>query len=308
MALVAPPQSSAAGALALLSEPDPAFKQYALRGLNHLVAQFWAEISEHIALMYVLTTLLCCGGLMPSTSESLHESKDMPVGARDVAALLASKVYYYLGEYDEALSFALGAGAAFEAEATSGAAGEYVETVICLSSPLFLVPLADFPAAKAIDRYVQLRSQDAPVHVKIDPRLQSIIESIFRRCIDEGEYKQVTFSPSFIFVLLTVASGNRNRIGITEARYRVADIRTHPCRIPALVRDGSRPRHRLFVVVPRPGPQFLGTPLPSSFPVQLGPHARARTPPRHPQQSYHHSQALDLAHSERKGSRIPAGL
>lgn len=47
------PQSSAAGVLALLQEPDPIFKQHALKALNPLVPQFWAEISEHIAIMYI---------------------------------------------------------------------------------------------------------------------------------------------------------------------------------------------------------------------------------------------------------------
>jgi 26S proteasome regulatory subunit N2 len=46
-------QSSAAGVLALLQEPDTVFKQHALKALIPLVPQFWAEISEHIALMYV---------------------------------------------------------------------------------------------------------------------------------------------------------------------------------------------------------------------------------------------------------------
>ena len=46
--------------------------------------------------------------------------------------------------------------------------------------------------AKAIDRYVELRSDPSPgVSNKIDPRLQHIIEGIFQRCIDEGEHKQV---------------------------------------------------------------------------------------------------------------------
>jgi demethoxyubiquinone hydroxylase (CLK1/Coq7/Cat5 family) len=40
-------------------------------------------------------------------------------------------VYYFLGEYDEALSFALGAGNAFEAESRAFGAEEYVETVVC---------------------------------------------------------------------------------------------------------------------------------------------------------------------------------
>lgn len=46
-------QSSAAGVLALLQEPDPLFKQHALKALNPLVPQFWAEISEHITSVFV---------------------------------------------------------------------------------------------------------------------------------------------------------------------------------------------------------------------------------------------------------------
>jgi hypothetical protein len=51
--MVARSQTSAAGVLALLSEPEPIFKQHALKALNPLVPQFWAEISEHIAIMFV---------------------------------------------------------------------------------------------------------------------------------------------------------------------------------------------------------------------------------------------------------------
>ncbi|KAJ7293479.1 D-isomer specific 2-hydroxyacid dehydrogenase [Mycena rebaudengoi] len=90
-------QSSAAGVLALLSEPDHVFKQHALDALNPLVPQFWAEISEHIALI-----------------ESLHENDDLPKPARDSAALLASKAQ----------------GAAFEAETRAYGSEEYVETVL----------------------------------------------------------------------------------------------------------------------------------------------------------------------------------
>ncbi|KAF8213150.1 armadillo-type protein [Mycena galopus ATCC 62051] len=150
-------QSSAAGVLALLSEPDHVFKQHALDALNPLVPQFWAEISEHIALI-----------------ESLHENDDLPKQARDSAALLASKVYYFLAEYDEALSFALGAGAAFEAESRAYGSEEYVETVL----------------SKAIDRYIEVRAEEQSGKDKVDPRLQTVIENIFARCIEEREYKQ----------------------------------------------------------------------------------------------------------------------
>ncbi|KAG6898065.1 hypothetical protein C0992_006543 [Termitomyces sp. T32_za158] len=156
--MVARSHSSAAGVLALLHEPDPLFKQHALNILTPLVPQFWAEISEHIALI-----------------ESLYESEELSKEARRSAALLASKVYYFLGEYEEALSFALGAGDAFAHEAQNYGSEEFVETVI----------------SKAIDRYVQARSEERDGTIeKIDQRLQDIIKTIFDRCIAEGEYKQ----------------------------------------------------------------------------------------------------------------------
>ena len=65
------------------------------------------------------------------SSETLYESKELPKEARDAAALLASKVYYFLGEYDDALSFALGAGLAFDAESRIAGSEEYIETVVC---------------------------------------------------------------------------------------------------------------------------------------------------------------------------------
>jgi hypothetical protein len=72
--------------------------------------------------------------LYVASSEALVESDELPQDARNLAALVASKVYYYLAEYDEALSFALVAGPAFEAERKATGAEEYIETVICWSN------------------------------------------------------------------------------------------------------------------------------------------------------------------------------
>jgi 26S proteasome regulatory subunit N2 len=128
--MVPRPQSSAAGVLALLVEQEPLLKQHALKTLISLVPQFWAEISEHIAIMYVFDThpnVYVSQGY----SESLYESPDLPLEARNSAALLASKVYYYLEEYDEALTFALGAGNAFQPDSSMPGDEEYIETLIC---------------------------------------------------------------------------------------------------------------------------------------------------------------------------------
>ncbi|KAJ7596896.1 D-isomer specific 2-hydroxyacid dehydrogenase [Mycena floridula] len=154
--MVAQYPTSAVGIIALLSEPEPIFKQHALKALNPLVPRFWAEISEHIALI-----------------ESIHETPELSKDTRESAALLASKVYYFLGAYDESLHFALGAGSAFEAEARARGSEEYIETVV----------------SRAIDRYIEART-DETKQADVDTKLQLIIENIFSRCIDEGEFKQ----------------------------------------------------------------------------------------------------------------------
>ena len=46
---------------------------------------------------------------------------------RELAALVASKVYYHLGSFQDSLMFALKAGARFDVNDLS----EYTETIIC---------------------------------------------------------------------------------------------------------------------------------------------------------------------------------
>ncbi|KAF5385252.1 hypothetical protein D9615_001452 [Tricholomella constricta] len=161
------------------------FKQHALKVLSPLVPQFWAEISEHIALMSVSPPAVTFEFLDSHIKrrEALYESDELPKEARDAAALLASKVYYFLGEYEEALSFALGAGNAFAEEARTYGSEEFVETVIYNIKP--------FAIAKAIDRYILTRSEEREGSLdEMDSRLQAIIKTIFARCIAEGEFKQ----------------------------------------------------------------------------------------------------------------------
>ena len=74
-----PPMSSSTGLLAMLEEDEAELKTFALQKLNACVSDFWAEISESLP-----------------DIESLYE--DESFAARPLAALVASKVYYYLGE------------------------------------------------------------------------------------------------------------------------------------------------------------------------------------------------------------------
>jgi len=139
--------TSAASVLALLQEPSAQLRTFALTQLNAIVDEFWAEISGAIAII-----------------EELYE--DEAYESRQLASLVASKVYYHLGEYDDALSFALGAGPLFDVTQKT----QYINTLI----------------SKCIDEYVVLSVKEAT----IDPRLADIVERMFQNCYGEGEYKQ----------------------------------------------------------------------------------------------------------------------
>ncbi|KAJ3119649.1 proteasome regulatory particle base subunit [Nowakowskiella sp. JEL0407] len=140
--------TSAAGLLSLLDEPEDLLKIYALEKLDSIVDVFWAEIADYV-----------------SRIEELYEDESFK--SRQLAALVASKIYYHLGEFDDSVQFALGAGDLFDINGKS----EYVETII----------------AKCIDKYIELRSSSSE---KIDSRLEIIVEKMFTRCFADNEYEQ----------------------------------------------------------------------------------------------------------------------
>ncbi|CDY12178.1 BnaC04g12080D [Brassica napus] len=147
--------SSAGGLLAMLNEPQPTLKHHALSHLNNLVDRFWPEISTSVPII-----------------ESLYEDEEFDLHQRQLAALLVSKVFYYLGELNDSLSYALGAGALFDVSEDT----DYVHTLL----------------AKAIDEYAILRSKavESSEMVDIDPRLEAIVERMLGKCITDGKYQQ----------------------------------------------------------------------------------------------------------------------
>ncbi|XP_011700319.1 PREDICTED: 26S proteasome non-ATPase regulatory subunit 1 [Wasmannia auropunctata] len=148
--------TSAAGIISLLEEPMPELKVFALKKLDMIVDEFWPEISEAIEKI-----------------EILHEDKSFQ--QHELAALVASKVYYHLGSFEDSLTYALGAGELFDVNARN----EYVDTTI----------------AKCIDYYTQQRVLEAegklpPGNKGIDPRLEGIVNRMFQRCLDDNQYRQ----------------------------------------------------------------------------------------------------------------------
>lgn len=145
--------TSAAGIISLLDEKPPEIKVFALQKLDSIVDEFWPEISDAIEKI-----------------EILYEDKSF--AQHELAGLVASKVYYHLGSFEDSLTYALGAGSLFDVNAHT----EYVETII----------------SKCIDYYIQQRIAlaDGETGKPIDSRLEAIVNRMFQRCLDDGQYRQ----------------------------------------------------------------------------------------------------------------------
>ena len=103
---------------------------------------------------------------------------------RNLAALVTSKVYFHLGEHEDALQYALNAGPMFDVWARK----EYQETI----------------AAKCIDKYIEIRTVRSDAEMagttlpedatSLEPvlfeRLEAIVENMFERCFQDKEFKQ----------------------------------------------------------------------------------------------------------------------
>lgn len=183
--------TSASGILTLLDEEEVELKTYALEQLDKLVYEFWAEVADGI-----------------SKIEVMYEDESLPASTRSLAALVASKVYYHLGDINESLQFALGAGDRFDVErvGTLGTDGEFVETVV----------------SECIDAYIALftahegssSSSAAPPSVKIDKRMANIVERMFTRCVNAGEYRQalgIALESRRLDIIESIASNHNSK-------------------------------------------------------------------------------------------------
>ncbi|KAM7257793.1 hypothetical protein ACFE04_013534 [Oxalis oulophora] len=148
--------SSAESLLAMLKEKHPSLTLHALTNLNTLVHLFWPEISTSL-----------------TTIESIYANPEFDQHQRNLAALIISKVYYYVNELNDSLTYALRAGSLFNVYEDS----DYVQTILF----------------KAIDEYVSSKSKAAESKSEtgdVDPDLEAMVERVLDKCILDGKYQQ----------------------------------------------------------------------------------------------------------------------
>ncbi|EGV60172.1 proteasome regulatory particle base subunit [Yamadazyma tenuis] len=142
---------SAAPYLALLNEQDSSLKAYALTSLNDVVDQLWAEIANNI-----------------TDLEELYEDESFE--KRSLAALIISKVYYNLGDFDSSVKYSLAAGDEFDIDEQS----QYIETIV----------------SQCINLYTSLAQKKFENEsVVIDKQLTAIFERMLLKCIKANDFK-----------------------------------------------------------------------------------------------------------------------
>ncbi|KAI4183497.1 MAG: hypothetical protein LQ346_006311 [Caloplaca aetnensis] len=119
-----PGLTSAAGVVGFLSEPEPELQVFALKVLNEEIDSLWTEVAG------------CVGDI-----EALYEDPSFP--ERELAALVAAKVYYNLQEYNESMIFALGAGKLFNIDHE----GEFEDTIISKCVDTYIALSGTVPAS-----------------------------------------------------------------------------------------------------------------------------------------------------------------
>lgn len=127
--------TSAVGVVGFLSEPDPELQVFALRKLNEEIDWLWTEVVGSVGEV-----------------EALYEDPQFP--ERELAALVAAKVYYNLQEYNESMVFALGAGKLFNIDHE----GEFEETVISKCVDTYIALSEAVPAGDANQQPTQLNT------------------------------------------------------------------------------------------------------------------------------------------------------
>jgi 26S proteasome regulatory subunit N2 len=141
--------------LALLEEDEPILQEHALKELYGIIDHHWAEVSNRVTLIESLSeettfavsndskclcVLLCVSDYMLILFYFVSQLQH-----RELAAAVASRCFFHLEEYGDALRLALGAGPYFDVSASSAtrspAENLYVDTLVskCIGEYAFFL-------------------------------------------------------------------------------------------------------------------------------------------------------------------------
>ncbi|KAJ1605308.1 RPN2/26s proteasome regulatory subunit [Cryptosporidium canis] len=160
--------TSVSGYAMLLDEDSIELREYALRELNTVVDGHWYELAEYLDLV-----------------ESCFEDEMFP--SREQAALLASKIYFHMEDYDEALKYLLSSYRLFDPLENSSFSESMV--VKCIDE-FIKVCKANYTSSNgsdmSIDEYLKVNPR---VNIDgLDSRLEEIVLDLISRSTSTGKF------------------------------------------------------------------------------------------------------------------------
>ena len=147
--------NTATSYLALLQMNDIQLKSIALDKINMLIDEHWTEISDYITLL-----------------KSYYDINLIPQ-KQNLIALILSKLYYNLEEYNCSIDWALKCGSLFDINQNS----LYVKTIL----------------RKLIDKYISFRKENFfnnENQKELDQRILNIIDAMFNSCLKANQTSQ----------------------------------------------------------------------------------------------------------------------
>ena len=140
---------TAPGLLALLTEKNQKFQIKGIIELEKVVNTEWPQISESIDLI-------------------INLAKDKNFPAHQEASRLVSKLYYYLGDQEKAVDYAISAGPTFDITLKD----EFTQNV----------------SAHCIQAYIKRIHENQKVDEQSDSQLHQIVQNVLQNLIDEHRY------------------------------------------------------------------------------------------------------------------------
>ena len=141
----------------MIEEQEPELIIHALKNLAKLVDHSWHEIADCL-----------------SRIEALAENQQFT--ERALACQVASKVYYYLENFEKSLNLALDSGDKFDLNERS----QYVDKLIIVCFDQYtILKLESLEAAKQGE------------NISVDPKMESVINKMFNRCFEDKKYRHV---------------------------------------------------------------------------------------------------------------------
>ena len=152
--------ATASGYVALLQESDNTLRSHALKKLLECVDTLWHEVAESLPDL-----------------ETIAEDLDLPQDMRQMAAAVASRVFFHLEEPSQALRLALEAGEAhFDLQHTS----PYVQSLVRAAIDAYVAE-----RLKAIDDEKEEKEEDIGISME---QLQAMVYRLLETCCKEGKY------------------------------------------------------------------------------------------------------------------------